>query len=64
MDTVELLKNEMADAPEVVLREVYHYLRYLKEHANGDNFNGLAWSHSSLAKDWNTPEEDKAWANL
>jgi len=29
-----------------------------------DEFNGLAESESVLDRDWNTPEEDTAWANL
>jgi hypothetical protein len=29
-----------------------------------DEFNGLAESESVLARDWNAPEEDAAWANL
>ena len=29
-----------------------------------DSFNGLLLSESALAKDWNTPEEDAAWASL
>ncbi len=29
-----------------------------------ESFNGLRLSESALAKDWNTPEEDAAWASL
>ena len=29
-----------------------------------DAFNGLLLSESALAKDWDTPEEDAAWASL
>ena len=29
-----------------------------------DTFNGLLLSESALAKDWDTPEEDAAWASL
>ena len=29
-----------------------------------ESFNGLLLSESALAKDWNTPEEDAAWASL
>ena len=29
-----------------------------------DSFNGLLLSETALAKDWNTPEEDAAWASL
>lgn len=25
---------------------------------------GILWSYSALAKEWNTPEEDEAWAYL
>jgi hypothetical protein len=27
-------------------------------------FNGLMLSETALARDWNTPEEDTAWASL
>ena len=29
-----------------------------------ESFNGLLLSESALTKDWNTPEEDAAWASL
>jgi predicted DNA-binding antitoxin AbrB/MazE fold protein len=29
-----------------------------------DAFNGLLLSESALAEDWDTPEEDAAWASL
>ena len=29
-----------------------------------ESFNGLLLSESALVKDWNTPEEDAAWASL
>ena len=29
-----------------------------------ETFNGAALSESVLARDWNSPEEDAAWANL
>ncbi len=63
MTTQELLIQEIATTPEPILAEVYNYLRYLKAERS-DGFNGLMASHSALAKDWNTPEEDAAWANL
>lgn len=31
---------------------------------NDEAFNGLLLSESALAKDWNAPEEDTAWASL
>ena len=37
----------------------------IESNAEGDEaFNGLLLSESALAKDWNTPEEDAAWASL
>jgi hypothetical protein len=29
-----------------------------------EEFNGLLLSEAILSKDWNTPEEDAAWASL
>ena len=64
MTTQELLMQEISTTPEPILAEVYHYLRYLKSEGHTDHFNGLLASHSALAKDWDSPEEDAAWANL
>ncbi|NBV21458.1 MAG: DUF2281 domain-containing protein [Proteobacteria bacterium] len=64
MSTAQLIQREIEQAPEPVLREVYHYLCFLKTRADDEGFDGLAWSESSLTKDWNTPEEDAAWASL
>jgi hypothetical protein len=64
MTSGELLMKEIPRTPEPILAEVYHYLRYLKSQQIEDQFSGLAASESVLAKDWNTPEEDAAWANL
>lgn len=64
MTTQELLIQEITTTSEPILNEVYHYLRYLKSEQIVDRFNGLIASQFSLAKDWDTPEEDAAWANL
>jgi hypothetical protein len=64
MTTQELLLREIPMTPEPILAEVYHYLQYLKTRELDDRFDGLEASHSALAKDWNSPEEDAAWANL
>ena len=64
MTSRERLLQEIPATPEPILVEVYHYLQYLKGLPTKDHFNGLATSESVLAKDWNTPEEDAAWANL
>ena len=64
MTSRELLLREIPQTPEPILAEVYHYLQFLKAKGPDDAFNGLAASESVLARDWNTPEEDTAWANL
>ena len=63
MSTRELIENEIAELPESLQREVYHFARFLRIKGE-DSFNGLHLSESALAKEWNTPEEDAAWAKL
>jgi hypothetical protein len=64
MNTRELIEQEVASLPEPLQREVYDFVRFLRLKNEDESFNGLYLSESSLAKDWNTPEEDKAWASL
>lgn len=64
MSTRELLDRELDVLPEPLQREVYDFVRFLKQKAEDEKFNGLLLSDSALAKDWNTPEEDAAWASL
>jgi hypothetical protein len=45
-------------------REVYNFVRFLRLKREDESFNGLLLSETALAKDWNTPEEDAAWASL
>ena len=64
MSAAELLQKEIDQTPEPILLEVYHYLKFLKTRPSDEGFNGLILSESALSKDWDTPEEDRAWANL
>jgi hypothetical protein len=63
MSTQELINKEVENLPEPLQREVYDFARFLRERAD-ESFNGLLLSDSALRNDWNTPEEDAAWANL
>jgi hypothetical protein len=63
MSTLELVEKETSALPESMQREVYDFARFLRV-SQEENFNGLRLSESSLTKDWDTPEEDAAWANL
>jgi len=64
MSTQNLIEKEVASLPETLQREVYDFARFLRHKNSDDAFNGLLLSETALAKDWNTPEEDEAWANL
>ncbi len=64
MSTRELIERELADLPEPLQREVYDFVRFLRHKSGDESFNGLLLSESALDRDWNTPEEDAAWASL
>jgi hypothetical protein len=64
MSTRELIEKEVSAMPETLQREVYDFARFLRRRKEAESFNGLLLSESALAKDWDTPEEDAAWASL
>ena len=62
MTTEELIRKEVEKLPEALQREVYDFARFLCAKSTSE-FNDLLLSQSAL-KDWDTPEEDAAWASL
>jgi hypothetical protein len=64
MSTQELIDKEVASLPQYLQREVYVFVRLLREKSEDGSFNGMMLSESALRKDWDTPEEDAAWSNL
>lgn len=64
MSTIQLIEKEIASLPEPQQREVYDFARFLRVKTQDDRFDGLLASEAVLARDWNTPEEDQAWASL
>ncbi|MBM3859012.1 MAG: DUF2281 domain-containing protein [Verrucomicrobia bacterium] len=64
MSTQEMIEKELQELPEAMRREVYDFARFLRLKKEEDAFDGLLLSESALRKEWNTPEEDAAWANL
>jgi hypothetical protein len=64
MSTRELIEKEVTGLPESMQREVYDFARFLRSKQEEETFNGLLLSETALARDWNTPEEDAAWASL
>ena len=64
MSTMQLIEKEVATLPEPQQREVYDFARFLRVKTRDDQFDGLLASEAVLARDWDTPEEDAAWASL
>ncbi len=63
MSTREVIVHELERLPEQDLGKLLAFLRLLKE-AHAENAVPTLAAESALAKDWLTPEEDAAWANL
>jgi hypothetical protein len=64
MNTMQLIAKEIASLPEPQQREVYDFVRFLRIKTQDEHFDGLLISEAVLARDWNTPDEDQAWASL
>ena len=63
MTTEELIRKEVEKLPETLQRLVYDFARSLRKKSEAE-FDGLLLSNSTLNNDWDTPEEDVAWASL
>ena len=63
MSTRELIDRELQRLPERDLDRLLAFLRLLADD-HADASLATVAAESSLAKDWLTPEEDEAWANL
>jgi hypothetical protein len=63
MSKRELIARELDHIPEEDLDKLLAFLRLLRE-ANAEAAMPMLAAESSLARDWLTPEEDAAWANL
>ena len=46
------------------LREVIDFLEFIESKSDSEAFETMLASERSLANDWDTPEEDAAWAKL
>jgi hypothetical protein len=64
MSTQQLIEQEVSSLPEPLQREVYDFARFLRFKREDESFNGLLLSETALAREWNMPEEDAAWASL
>jgi hypothetical protein len=64
MSDTERLVMEIENLPPFYKQEVLNFVDYLKSKQKGQIFETMQLSESSLARDWDTPEEDEAWAKL
>ena len=66
--TVEEIDNKLKMLSEDKLAAVYYFVSYLAdadlEMSDISARELMFASESQIAKDWDTPEEDKAWADL
>jgi len=58
------IKQLASQLPQEELTSLTAFLLQLSRTEEGDGFNGAALSESVLTREWNSPEEDEAWANL
>jgi hypothetical protein len=59
-----LLLRGIENLPPSYLNEVVDFVEYLKQKQVKNIPPAMAMSEAALAKDWNSPEEDAAWAGL
>jgi hypothetical protein len=58
------LVQEIDRTPASLLPEVLDFLLFINQKHQQDKLEILAFSESSLQKDWLQPEEDDAWQHL
>ena len=64
MTAIKQLIYEIETLPAEDVRDVANFVGYLKLKKTKNIFETMILSETSLAKDWDTPEEDEAWADL
>ena len=58
------LLQEIETLPTACLNGVIDFVTWIKQRKLAKIPETMLLSEASLAKDWDTPEEDEAWANL
>ena len=64
MIAINQLINEIETLPSESFQEIMDFVAYLKLKHLKNIPETMILSEKSLAKDWDTPEEDEAWADL
>jgi len=60
----ELIFREIEQVPDSIVEEILDFIRFLKTKSQKEKLGTAIASESSLKKDWQRPEEDKAWQDL
>lgn len=64
-ETLAKIEERLRQLPPDKLAVVFDFVSYLAERrVNTESFQNMLASEAVLARDWNTPEEDAAWADL
>ena len=64
MPAINQLINEIETLPSEYLQEIMDFVGYLKLKHSKNIPETMILSEKSLSKEWDTPEEDEAWADL
>ena len=64
MTSKERLVQELEQIPDFLVEEVLDFARFLKSKHLQERLEVTRLSEASLAKDWLSPEEEKAWQDL
>ena len=64
MEMKELILREIEKVPERYHIEILDFIRFLEAKELELGMETAIASEKTLAKDWNTPQEDKAWKKL
>ena len=59
-----VLEQELETLPAACLGEVIDFVAWIKQRKLAQIPETMLLSEVALLKDWDTPEEDEAWANL
>ena len=58
------LMKEIENLPSACIGEVIDFVAWIKQRKLSVIPETMLMSEAALSKDWDTPEEDEAWANL
>ena len=59
-----VLLQEIEKLPATCISEVIDFVAWIKQRKLSQIPETMLMSEASLSKDWDTPEEDEAWASL